>query len=230
MAHDAKSISQVWEQHLDIILKEDVRAYPSRKHKQGFSAKAMEKFSPLLESLMKCGGKLLQTTGESSIDILNNNKKKMHQGRVPKKSERFDMWKKEFVTVMRIMMSHVATKGRAYKKSANPRAVEPWLQKLFDLCDDGAAEATSMVAASNAASSEQVVGDAVSKEVVCDAVSKPTREVVGDAASKPSRASMMRGRAAGEAMLPDLDNADDEDDKDDRDDRDDIDNKKRRSC
>lgn len=122
------------------LLHNDVRAYPSRKFKLGFSMSGVEPWAPLLKALLKIGDKFLQSSGEKALDIMDDRLKGAFKAGVRRQGERYDMWRKEVVLVLRIMISHVTIRKRTYDRSYSPKRVPPWLLDLLAALGDGTAD------------------------------------------------------------------------------------------
>lgn len=108
--------------------------------KQGFSREAMEPWAPLLRDLLSAGGRLLQLRGEEAMDIVNKNRNGSLKIAAKKLKERYETWRKELVTVVRVMLSHVHIKKRYYDTAVNAKEPAAWLQELMDMMSAGDVE------------------------------------------------------------------------------------------
>lgn len=215
-------ICSAFEEHTELLMREDVRAYPSRKFKQGFQAPAMAIWAGLLSALFGCScRRLLQSAVEEALDLWDRSLKGSVRLAAKKQQIVWRIFKKDTALVLRVMMAHAVSKLQQWEKAraagVQPRSHPAWLVTLYTAIPaataDDAAESES--ADSSAALSEphsplQVApADALAMQVVPAAQAVPSVQAVPAVLAVPLRASelkrhILEGRAKGKATFPGL--------------------------
>ena len=102
----SEAIEAVLHRHRELLLRTDVRAYPSKSFKQGASWQHLEPMSDLIVDLVNTG-QLLQTQVEKAIDKLDINKKGAIKMLVKMTSLVHDAYKQDLAFVLRLMAAHL---------------------------------------------------------------------------------------------------------------------------
>ena len=123
------ALGAILHQHGWPLLTEDIKAYPSRKFKQGVNVAFMEPFKDLLLQLEQCTDRVLQTVGEKAFDHWNGLASSAVKLACKKSQVKYEIWRKEVVLVLRIMLAHIKIKKKQWEegKGAHPA----WLVIFF---------------------------------------------------------------------------------------------------
>ena len=111
----SEAIEAVLHRHRELLLRTDVRAYPSRSFKEGASWQHLEPMSDLIVDLVNTG-KLLQTQVEKAIGKLDISMKGAIKMLVKRTSLVYDACK-GLAFVLRLMAAHLLMKRQAWADS-----------------------------------------------------------------------------------------------------------------
>ena len=152
----SEAIEAVLHRHRELLLRTDVRAYPSRSFKQGASWQHLEPMSDLIVDLVNTG-KLLQTQVEKAIDKLDISMKGAIKMLVKRTSLVYDAYKKDLAFVLRLMAAHLLMKRQAWadskKLGRTPRSHPEWaIQAYLNITEASSTMSADLASLSSSAS------------------------------------------------------------------------------
>ena len=183
----SEAIEAVLHRHRELLLRTDVRAYPSRSFKQGASWQHLEPMSDLIVDLVNTG-KLLQTQVEKAIDKLDISMKGAIKMLVTRTSLVYDAYKKDLAFVLRLMAAHLLMKRQAWadskKLGRTPRSHPEWaIQAYLNITEASSTMSADLASLSSSASTASQHSSA-------------------STADANIRAMILAGRDAGVAFFP----------------------------
>ena len=209
----AEAIEAVLLQHSELLLKTDVRAYPSRSFKQGVSWHHLEPMSDLIVGLVNTG-KLLQTQVEKAIDKVDTSLKGAIKMMVKRTRLVYEAYRKDLAFVLRIMAAHLLMKRQAWEAAQKlgriPRSHPEWAMQAYLNITVASSDVAPLQRSASASSQQSFASAAEEPSDSCASSRTITRDMI------------LAGRHTGVAVFPMLSDTlgDDEEDGSEEDDED----------